>query len=172
MIRRSAGGLGIDPAEPKSGKIEFVHKDIDYANRIVLADPVFQAFRKQRALHPIHALNEASHPIPPQIARESYRENQIRRRVFTQPGSIATEMGSPLDVRFPPDSDHITDIAGGPFRAKPGHRVVGVTYSMTSSARARIIGGIVSPKILAVLRLMRRSNLVAYSTGSVPGSAP
>src|SRR5258707_4959432 len=54
---------------------------------IVLANPVFQAFRKQRALPAIRALNEAPHPILPQIARESYRENQIRPRVFTQPGS-------------------------------------------------------------------------------------
>src|SRR5260370_4758155 len=69
--------------------ISIVHKDVDHPNRIVLADPVFQAFRKQRALTAIRALNEASHPIPPQIARESYRENQIRRRVFTQPGSVA-----------------------------------------------------------------------------------
>ena len=83
----------IDPAEPKFRLIEFVDNDIDYANRIVLADPVFQAFRKQRALHPIRALNEAPHPIPPQIARESYRENQILLRVFTQPGSFGIRRG-------------------------------------------------------------------------------
>jgi hypothetical protein len=49
MIRRPARDLGIDPAEPKLGQIEFVDKDIDHPNRIVLTDPVFQAFRKQRA---------------------------------------------------------------------------------------------------------------------------
>src|SRR4029077_11256336 len=32
---------------------------------------------------------------PPQIAQESYRENKIRRRVFTQPGSFATEPARP-----------------------------------------------------------------------------
>src|SRR6266496_6061303 len=98
MIRRSAGGLGIDPAEPKFRQIEFVDKDIDYANRIVLADPVFQAFRKQRALHPIRALNEASHPIPPQIAWESYPENHFKQRVFTQPGSKADLKPRRFDV--------------------------------------------------------------------------
>src|ERR1700730_5283066 len=36
-------------------------------------------------------LNKALHPIPPQIAQESYRKNHINPRVFTQPGSIATE---------------------------------------------------------------------------------
>src|SRR6266496_3466779 len=47
MIRRPAGCLRIHPVEPKFGQTEFVDKDVDYANRIVLADPVFKAFRKQ-----------------------------------------------------------------------------------------------------------------------------
>src|SRR5215207_3309281 len=89
MIRRTAGCLGIDPAEPKLGQIEFVGKDVDHPNGIVLADPVFQASGKQRVLPAIRALNEALHPIPPQIAQESYRENHIKQGVFTQPGSRA-----------------------------------------------------------------------------------
>src|SRR6478752_3114615 len=83
MIRGSAGCFGIDPTKPKLGQIEFFDEDIDHANRIVLADPVFQAFRKQRGLTAIDPLNEAPHPILPQIARESYRGNQSRRCVFT-----------------------------------------------------------------------------------------
>ena len=90
MIRGSAGCLGIDPTKTKLGQIEFFDEDIDCANRIVLADPVFQAFRKQRGLTAIDPLNEAPHPILPQIARESYRGNQSRRCVFTQAGSNAT----------------------------------------------------------------------------------
>ena len=89
MIRGSAGCLGIDPTKTKLGQIEFFDEDIDHANRIVLADPVFQAFRKQRGLTAIDPLNEAPHPILPQIARESYRGNQSRRCVFTQAGSTA-----------------------------------------------------------------------------------
>ena len=46
MIRRSAGHLRLDTVEPKLGKIKFVHKDVDHPNRIVLADPVSQAFGK------------------------------------------------------------------------------------------------------------------------------
>jgi hypothetical protein len=38
---------------------------------------------------------------------------------------------------------------------------------MTSSARASSDGGIVSPRALAVLRLMTNSNLVGCSTGSI-----
>ena len=64
MIRWSAGRLGIDPDEAELGQIEFVDKDVDHANRVVLADPIFQAFGKQRALPAIRPLNEALHPIP------------------------------------------------------------------------------------------------------------
>src|SRR6266478_4371312 len=91
MVRGPAGDLGIDPAKPKLGQIEFIDEDVDHPNRVILANPVFQAFGKQRALSAIHALNEAPHPILPQIASESYRENQIQPRVFTQPGSFASE---------------------------------------------------------------------------------
>ncbi len=71
MIRRPPRYLGIDPFEPKLGKIEFVGKDIDHPNGIVLIDPVFQAFRQQRPLPTIRPFNEALHPTPPQIARSS-----------------------------------------------------------------------------------------------------
>ncbi len=107
MIRRPAGCLGSDPAKPKLGEIEFLDKYVDHPNRIVLANPVFQAFRKQRALPAIRALDKALHPIPPQIAQESYRKNQMRLCVFTQPGSRATDTRCPRDVRFHSESDRI-----------------------------------------------------------------
>src|SRR3982074_2698410 len=87
MVRWPAGGLGINSAKPKLGQIEPPAKDINHANRIILANPIFQAFRKQGALPAIHPLNKALHPIPPQLTQESYRENHIAPRVFTQPGS-------------------------------------------------------------------------------------
>ena len=68
MIRRSAGCFGGDPIKPKPSQIEFLDKDVDHPNRIILADPVFQAFRKQRRLTAIDPLNKAPHPILPQIA--------------------------------------------------------------------------------------------------------
>jgi hypothetical protein len=46
------------------------------------------------------------------------------------------------------------------------------SHSSTSSARARSAGGIVSVRVPAVLRLMTRSNLVGYNTGSAAGRAP
>src|SRR2546422_10974020 len=82
MIRRSAGCLRIDPVEPKLAQIEFVDKDVDYPNGIVLADPVFKAFRKQRALPTIRPFNEALHSGPPAnragiISRESHQAQRF-----------------------------------------------------------------------------------------------
>jgi hypothetical protein len=59
MVRRPADGLGINPAKPKPGQIEPPDKDINHANRIILANLIFQAFRKKGALAAIHPLNKA-----------------------------------------------------------------------------------------------------------------
>src|SRR5438105_741354 len=45
-------------------------------------------------------------------------------------------------------------------------------HSITSSARAISVGGILRPSALAVVRLMTRSNLVGCSTGISPGFDP
>jgi hypothetical protein len=45
-------------------------------------------------------------------------------------------------------------------------------HSITSSARARKVSGIVTPIAFAVLRLTTSWNLVGYWTGSSPGFAP
>src|ERR1700704_298119 len=49
---------------------------------------------------------------------------------------------------------------------------IAASHSITSSARARIDGGIASPSALAVLRLTISSNLVGCSIGKSPGFAP
>jgi hypothetical protein len=59
MARRADAGLGINPAKPKPGQIEPPDKDINHANRIILANLIFQAFRKKGALAAIHPLNKA-----------------------------------------------------------------------------------------------------------------
>src|SRR5919198_4659679 len=92
-VRRPAGDLGLNSAETKLRQIKPFDKGLDHPNRIIFIDPVFQAFGKQRGLAAIYPLNEALHPIPPQIAQESYRENHIDQRVFTQPGSDSAAKG-------------------------------------------------------------------------------
>src|ERR1700722_13053638 len=64
MICRPAGRLTFKPDELKAGQIKPINKGVDDANRIVFANPVLQAFRKQRALAAILALNKALHLIP------------------------------------------------------------------------------------------------------------
>jgi hypothetical protein len=45
-------------------------------------------------------------------------------------------------------------------------------YSITSSARTKIVGGIVRPNAFAVLRFTIKSNLVGCSTGMSPAFTP
>jgi hypothetical protein len=61
-----------------------------------------------------------------------------------------------------------------PFRAtnRLMHRSNWRLYSITSSARASSAGGMVSPRVLAVFRLMTSSNLVDCTTGRSTGFAP
>ena len=60
------------------------------------------------------------------------------------------------DVRFAPESGHVRCTSRCPLSANSGHRV----YSITSSARASSSGGTLRPSDLAVLMLIRSSNLV------------
>src|SRR5258707_9461256 len=100
MIGRAARCFGIDPTESELRKIEFVDKHIDRANRIILANPIFQAFREQRALPAIHPLNEAPHLIlqqPNQLLRESH---EARRFHTTWVIAESTSGGSSWTQKF------------------------------------------------------------------------
>ena len=55
---------------------------------------------------------------------------------------------------------------------QPCHSITQSSHLITSSALRRIDCGIVSPSILAVLRLITSSNLVGCSTGRSAGRAP
>ena len=61
MIRRPPRYLGSDPVKSQRRQIEFIDKDVDHLNRIVLIDPVCKTFRKQRRLPAINPFNEALH---------------------------------------------------------------------------------------------------------------
>ena len=50
MIGRPAGRQRRDPVKAETPKIELIDEDVDRPNRVVVADPVFQALGKQRAL--------------------------------------------------------------------------------------------------------------------------
>ena len=63
------------------------------------------------------------------------------------------------------------DEKGGPG-ARPGGQSAARDYSMTSSTRERIKGGIVRPSAAAVFKLTTTSNLVGCWTGRSAGLAP
>src|SRR5258705_4422698 len=73
------------------------------------------------------------------------------------------------DIRLSPNSGAKAEIAGGPSRARPGHRA---GHSITSSARASNWGGMVIPSALAVLRLITKWKRSACSIGSSAAFAP
>src|SRR6516165_5426485 len=78
----TALGPALDEHRPCPLWVECVDKDVDHLNRIVLLDPVRQAFRKQRALPAIRALNKPLHAILPR--------SRITLRSESQPGRFYT----------------------------------------------------------------------------------
>jgi len=42
-------------------QVQFVDKDLDHPNRVLLVDVILKAMRQQRLLHPIFALDESMH---------------------------------------------------------------------------------------------------------------
>jgi hypothetical protein len=107
--------------------------------------------------------------FPIQRNRDKSSTRKFDVGVFTQAGS-STDLAAPkFDFCCSPESGLKSDIRPCPFRAKPGS---GPPYSITSSARVRIAGGMSMPSSFAVLRLTTSSNLVGCTTGSSEGFSP
>ena len=105
MIRRPSGRLRGDPVKSQRRQIEFIDKDVDHLNGIVLVNPVSKALWKQRCLTTICTFNEALHPVPRTAPAKSLRENHMKQRVFTQPGSFAADWHDQRHVRFARERD-------------------------------------------------------------------
>ena len=76
----------------------------------------------------------------------------------------------PINVRCYSNNDIIVRRGEVTLRANLRHD--DGRYSITSSAVARSIGGIVKPSALAVLRLTTNSNFVGWITGKSAGFSP
>src|ERR1700726_4088141 len=84
MIRRPSGRLWRDPVKSQRRQIEFIDKDVDHLNGIVLVNPVSKALGKQRSLTTICTFNKAPHPTPPQsTSRITARESHEAARFYT-----------------------------------------------------------------------------------------
>jgi hypothetical protein len=84
-------------------------------------------------------------------------------------GSKAAAARSNCDVRFTPNSGHPSAQSKCPLWPNRRHRL---GYSITSSARARSVGGTSMPSVLAVFRLTTSSNVVGCCTGRLAGFSP
>src|SRR5262249_39576547 len=112
----------------------------------------------------------------------SLRHTAVARRChgrYGVKGSPLASSGRPkISVRSTPDSRHDhrrpEHLRSVPQAALSWRSKVRVRrpYSITSSARARSVGGIVRPSTLAVLELMTSWNLLGCSTANSAGFAP
>jgi hypothetical protein len=75
---------------------------------------------------------------------------------------------------LPPRTDVGADIVEQPVTARSGceQSEQSTAYSITSSARAKSVGGISRPSTFAVLRLITKSYLVGACTGRSLGFSP
>src|SRR5262249_53812063 len=82
-------------------------------------------------------------------------------------GSKADIHPPSADVRFTPESRHWSAQFRCPLCAKSGREQAqqSTGYSITSSARASRVGGMVNSSALAVVRLINSSNFVGNSIG-------
>src|SRR5262249_1850392 len=65
MIGRPACRRRCHPRKTQARQVQFVDEDLDYPNRVLLADVILKAVRQQRWLHPIFAIDEPMHCQPP-----------------------------------------------------------------------------------------------------------
>jgi hypothetical protein len=102
------------------------------------------------------------------------RRQRVRSLDEVRSGSIATFRPSAGDLRFTPVNGHRETGPAGPVRATSGlmHRSKQHLYSMISSAMAISVDGTCTPRALAVLRFMTRSNLVDCTIGRSAGFSP
>jgi hypothetical protein len=89
---------------------------------------------------------------------------QHEMRVDVAYGSFSTNSGRSRDVRYPSNSDQISDITSRRLCAINDQTALQkmVAYSITSSARPSSGSGKAMPSALAVLRLMINSTFAAW----------
>ena len=61
MIAGAPGVGGGGVTEAQFGEIQFIHERVDYADRVILADVIVDAFRQKKALASVQAFNIARH---------------------------------------------------------------------------------------------------------------
>lgn len=76
MVARPPRRLGHDAFETQMTQVQFIDKDVDHPDRIVLRHIVFDIFGKQDTLPAIFTLNEALHLSPRRLTSDNYSSNR------------------------------------------------------------------------------------------------
>src|ERR1700731_501733 len=101
---------------------------------------------------------------------------QISQALFERLRKDSTDFGCARShMAYSPDLARLLSSNGaGQRQSSTGNYAneIAPPHSITSSARASTVAGIVSPIVRAVLRLMTSSNFVGCSTGRSAGLAP
>lgn len=106
------------------------------------------------------------------LAEEAWLEDYYRDHVIGGPGAF---VAAARDFRSFADAmlrKLVQEVAQGGGRAPSKRDVPREGYSIVSSARAKIVGGICNPKALAVFRFSTSSMAVGRSIGNSSGFAP
>lgn len=104
------------------------------------------------------------------IRNKTYLHDSADWVVCFTPGHMPDEWNADLGrVRCTLESDRLLRGSEITRRAITGSRP---PHSITSSAIASTLGGIVKPNVLAVVRLITNSNFVGRRTGKSPGFSP
>src|SRR5450755_846237 len=99
MVRRPAGRCRINAIEPEVAQIQRIHEHIDRANRIVLVDPIIEAFRQQRRLLAIRPLNETLHHFPRRFSKRIIASMGFSHSLDpNRQGSVMSNVGDHLYV--------------------------------------------------------------------------
>src|ERR1700676_4785375 len=118
-------------------------------------------------------LRLAAQGLAKDLAHLRFGRVSVPRRPALQPGhQILVDITDAEARHIAPVPSMLTTIANWMSVDNENCRKILPPYSMTSSARARISGGMVMPSALAVLRLTTRVNRVGCSTGRSAGLAP
>src|ERR1700676_521832 len=98
MIGRPSRRLRLDPVKPELSKIERLDEGVDHTNRIILIDPIIQAFGQQCRLTAIRAFDKALHPSP---ANHLCREKRITTRQSEKAPRFYTARVRSCRCRYP-----------------------------------------------------------------------
>src|SRR5471032_3120335 len=94
MVRRPAGRCRIDAIEPEVAEFQRIDEHIDRTNRIALADPIIEAFRKQRRLLAIRPLNETLHHFPRRFSSRIIASTGFSHSLgHSRPGRASSKSG-------------------------------------------------------------------------------